>query len=238
MAKCLNNYNKKRPLYLLLRGVLKMFSRKLVVVDENDGNIEQSCIFISNHSAANGPLKLDLAFPYPFIPWGINNMCQKYSVRRRYLIDVFYGQKLKYSKFRSWLIGTLFALISGYIYRNKNVIPTFQDGNLMTTMQMSIDVLNEGKNVLIFPEDSTNGYFEVLNKYYSGFATLAKIYHSKTGKDLPVYPLYYSKKKSKVVIGKPIFVNKLLAEGKSLNNIAEIARVTTNQLNEKYIASN
>lgn len=134
--KYLKNYNKTRPAYNFLSKVIRFFSKKYSIIDLNDGDIKQGSIFISNHSAANGPLKLTLNFPYQLTPWGINNMCQGYKIRRRYLIDIFYRQKLKYGKFKSWIIGTLFAIISGYLYRNAGVIPTFEDSNLIKTINI------------------------------------------------------------------------------------------------------
>lgn len=235
----LKNYKKQRPTYNFFAKAIKFFSKKYRIIDLNDGEIQNNCIFISNHSAANGPLMLTLNLPFKFVPWGISDMCQGYRVRRRYLIDVFYRQKLKYSKFRSFLIGTLFAIISGYIYKNNGVIATFTNASLKDTMKRSISKLEQGENILIFPEDSSKGYFEVLTKYYPGFAMLSKLYFKKTQADLPVYPIYISKKKKIIIIGKPLFINKMLNEQKlSLEEISEKAKDITNDLYNVYINSN
>ncbi len=235
VKKYLKNYNKERPTYNFLSKIIKLFSKKYKIIDENNGNIEQGSIFISNHSAANGPLKLTLNFPYKLTPWGINNMCQSYRVRRRYLIDVFYRQKLKYGKCKSWIIGTLFAIISGYLYRNAGVIPTFEDSSLLKTINLSTEALQNSKNILIFPEDSSNGYFEVLSKYFPGFAMLSKVYYKKFNIDLPVYPIYISKKKKLIIIEKPIYINKLINDGLSLKDIADKAKNITNKMYLKYV---
>lgn len=234
--KYLKNYNKTRPAYNFLSKVIRFFSKKYSIIDLNDGDIKQGSIFISNHSAANGPLKLTLNFPYQLTPWGINNMCQGYKIRRRYLIDIFYRQKLKYGKFKSWIIGTLFAIISGYLYRNAGVIPTFEDSNLIKTINLSIGFLQKSKNILIFPEDSSKGYFEVLSKYFPGFAMLSKIYYKKFDIDLPVYPVYISKKKKLIVIEKPIYINKMIDKGLSLYEIADEAKNITNKMYLKHVS--
>jgi len=234
----LKNYKKQRPTYTFGAKVIKFFSKKYKIINLNDELVENNCIFISNHSAANGPLMLTLNLPFKFVPWGINDMCQKYSVRRRYLIDIFYRKKLKYSKFRSFAIGTLFAIISGYLYRNNDVIPTFTDVSLKSTMEKSIEKLKQGENILIFPEDSSDGYFEVLTKYYPGFAMLSKLYFKKTKIDLPVYPIYISKKKKVIIMGKPLFVNRMLEQKFTLKEIAEKAKNITNELYSTYVNSN
>lgn len=231
----LRNYKKQKPGFNFLAKIIKFFSKKYKIIDLNEGQIKNNCIFISNHSAANGPLKLNLQLPFKFTPWGINDMCQKYSVRRRYLIDIFYRKKLKYGKVRSWIIGTLFAMLSGYLYKNAGVIPTFENAKLRNTIDMSINKLEKGENILVFPEDSSNGYFEILTKYYPGFAMLSKIYYKKTGIDLPVYPIYISKKKKIIIIGKSLFVNEMLAEGLTLGEIAEQAKNITNKLYFNYV---
>ena len=235
--ECFKNYKKKRPMYKALAGLLKLFTKKQTIVNYNEKIIEP-CIFISNHSAANGPFKLNLRFPYAFSPWGINDMCKGYKSRWNYLVHTFYGQKLKYGKFRSRFIGTLFALISGYLYRNVGVIPTYTDASLLNTMKISMERLEGGNNVLIFPEDSTDGYFEVLTKYYPGFAMLSKLYMKKTGIDLPVYPIHLNKKKRIITIGEPMFVGKELGNGKTLEEIAEFAKDYTNSLANTELTGN
>lgn len=214
-------------LFCFIRGIIKKVSKKPKIINKNS-SLPKQAIYISNHSAANGPLKLNLFFPVKVVFWGVHNMLEGYKIRRRYLIDVFYDQKLHYGKWKSWLIGTLFAIISGYIYDNASVIPTYTDSRFLLTIRKSISTLESGKNILIFPEDSSDGYHDILQKYYKGFAVLSEMYYKKTKIDLPVYPVYFSKKKRKMIIGTPLYVNELLQSGKSHDMIAELALHITN----------
>lgn len=218
---------RKGILYRLLRAIIKGLSAKPKIINKNEKLPEQA-IYISNHSAANGPLRLNMFLPFDFTFWGIHDMLGNFKTRRRYLIDVFYGQKLHYGKFKSWLIGTLFAIISKYIYNNAGVIGTYQDAGFVSTIRQSIKVLENKGNILIFPEDSSDGYHDILKKYYKGFALLSYFYYQKSNIDLPVYPIYFSKKLKKIIIGTPFYVNKLLSEDKSFDDITTMALEITN----------
>ena len=220
--------------YKFIRKLLIIFSTKPKIINLNQSLANQA-IYISNHSAANGPLKLNLFLPFSFVFWGTHEMLENYKNRRKYLIDVFYRQKLHYGKVKSFIIGTLFAIISKYIYTNARVIATSKDLGFISTLKKSFSVLNNNENILIFPEDSHNGYHDILQKYFPGFAMLANYYYKKTNIDLPVYPIYFFKKGKTIIIGKPISVNNLIFEGKNFAEIAEIALNSTNELARQVI---
>ena len=107
---------KPRRSYRILSAILRIFKKKPMIINLND-TIEDQAIFVSNHSAASGPLTLSLYMPKLFVPWGIHDMCEGYMTRWRYLYHVFYQQKLGFTKVRSFLIATGFALISKILYR-------------------------------------------------------------------------------------------------------------------------
>lgn len=64
---------------------------------------------------------------------------------------------------------------------------------------------------------------------------LSKLYYKKNKRDLPIYPIYISKKKKVVIIGEPLFVNELLKQKLTLAEIAEKAKNITNDLYNNYI---
>jgi hypothetical protein len=100
---------------------------------------------------------------------------------------------------------------------------------------MSIDVLDFGMPVMIYPEDSDNGYFDVLTAFHPGFVVLANKYYKKTGEDLPIYPVYYSLKMRLLIIDKPIYMQKLVKEGKDKFAIAEVYKEAVNKLYIEYV---
>ncbi len=227
---------RNHPIFNKFKALFKIFKRKPQILDLS-GESNEARLYIANHSAANGPFTYELYFPHKFVPWGAHEMCGSYSERWHYLYDVFYRQKLHFSKLKSFLIATPFAVISKMLYNGAELIPTYRDLRMKDTLKDSIDALNSGINLLIFPENSSDGYHEILKEYHPGFVMLAKLYYKRTGKDLPICTVYYSGRRNRMVIDKPIYIQSLLAESKLLNDtqIAEFFRNRTNELGERYI---
>ncbi|MDR0850361.1 MAG: 1-acyl-sn-glycerol-3-phosphate acyltransferase [Christensenellaceae bacterium] len=218
-----------------LKMLIRPFKRRPKIIELYKEPMIHPYIMVSNHSGAAGPFTFEMFLDRFFCFWGTHEMCEGIRNRWNYLYHKFYRKSLHYSKFRSWLIATVFSPISKMLYRATEVIPTYSDIRLKRTMEISINKLNEGKSILIFPEDSSTGYHTPLIKYNAGFASLSKLYFSKTQKDLPVYPICYSKKVNTMIIGEPIFVNQLLEQGFDDKQVAEFVKRITNEIYYKYL---
>lgn len=222
-----------RPFFRLIRRIVKIFKKKPFEIDEYNEPSSETAIYISNHSGASGPLTLSLYAPTFIVPWGTHEMVGTYKERWNYLYYIFYQQKLGYRKTKAWILASLFAIISKMLYRGMQLIPTFPDTRLKSTINLSIRYLEIGANILIFPEDSTSGYHEELLHYNAGFILLSQAYFKKIGVDLPIYTLYYSKKDNAYIVGKKKYLQPLLNEGKSRGEIAEYFKNLTNELGEE-----
>ncbi|MFA5560637.1 MAG: hypothetical protein WC964_02555 [Acholeplasmataceae bacterium] len=230
-----NRYKKKHGfIFKGFKNIFKLFKKKPTIINRNE-TFPNQALFVSNHSAASGPMILSLYFPVYFIPWGAHQMTGNYKARWNYLYYIFYQKKLGYSKFKSFIISTLFAIISKLLYNAMKLIPTYEDPRLIKTFRMSKEAINNNRSLLIFPEDSNSGYHEYLLKYNPGFIAFVQYYYRKTKLDLPIYPIYFHKKLNAMIIDKPIFIQPLLAEGKSREEIAEYFRDVTNELGRELI---
>ncbi len=81
-----------------------------------------------------------------------------------FILCFFYQQKLGYGKVKSFIIATGFALISKILYNWMRVVPTYTDMRLTKTMKISMEAINNNEPILIFPENSDTGYYDVLKK--------------------------------------------------------------------------
>ena len=116
---------------------------------------------------------------------------------------------------------TFLGIVSKFFYKGAGLIGTYRDGRQIGAIKRSIETLNHNVPVLIFPEQSDNGYSEVPQDIHAGFVLLSKSYYHRYNEDLPVYPSYYCKKRRKIVIGKPLFVNKMLSSGHNKESICQ-----------------
>ncbi len=226
--------SRKQPVFKIARKILKIFYPIKKV--ENLGEpLPNKCIIVSNHAAKVGPMTLELHFPCFCAKWGAHQMLGNYNMRFHYLRDVFYIQKQGFSKFKATLKAGFEALFSIYFYRGMKILPTFPDSRLRKTLQYSVDVLDNDMAVMVYPENSNEGYFDEMTQFFPGFVMLAETYFKKTGEDVPVYPAYFSNKQKKIVIGKPAYVQDYVKQGLDRYQIADRFKEQVNELYRKHI---
>ena len=222
--------SRKQRVFSIFKWIVSPFFKAKNIINLNE-DLPKKAIVVSNHSAKKGPMALELSYPNFNVKWGAHEMLGNYKSRYNYLRNVLYIQKLGKKKFPATVKALFEALFSVFIYKGMKFIPTYTDMRFMNTLKYSMQVLDSNASVLIFPEDSSKGYFDELTSAFPGFVMLAERYYKKTGEDVPVIPAYYYKKGSKVVIGKPLYVQNLIKEGL---NTAEIAEKFKNEINSLY----
>lgn len=197
--------------------------------------IQDGSIIVGNHCNMKGPVVYELYLPAFTAKWGAGEMLGNYKSRFFYLRDVYFMQKRGYGKAFSSFLAFFEAFFSIYFYKGMKLLPTWRDARFAKTVSDSIEVLKDGTSVLVFPENSSEGYKEVLTEFFPGFVMLAERYFKRTGRDAPVYPVYYSGKDNKMVIGKPHYVQDYKTRGYSREQIAEALRLEVNALYDTYI---
>lgn len=216
-------------IFRFLSQFLKLFLKKPNIIDFNEA-LPKKALFIGNHAAIQGPLYLTLFFPYQFVPWGTHEMTRKFKDRCQYLYHVIYRKKLKRGKLISSFLSVFFATFASFLYRNVNLIPTYPDVRLKKTFEQSRKVLNHDQALLIFPEDSEDGYHEMMQTYYRGFLAMHRYYFHKEGIDLPIVPYYYDKKSKTILIGKPLYYKTLKSLCESESSMLKLIVNSTNAL--------
>jgi 1-acyl-sn-glycerol-3-phosphate acyltransferase len=221
--------------FLLLRRTLYFFKKKPTIINENEDEMTSPALYLSNHSGAAGPMNLSIFFPYPFIPWGAHQMTGNYRSRWSYSYHIFYRQKLKYSKVRSFILASLLSIISKFLYNNMRLIGTYQDLRTTKTIRASVDYILKGESILIFPEESRDGYDDIIEKFNPGFVVLADHLYRSHQLSVPLYPVYYSKKRRFISIGKKIDYAALADKGLSKMEIADYIRREVNALSHQLM---
>ena len=64
---------------------------------------------------------------------------------------------------------------------------------------------------------------------------MSKLYKKMRNEDVPVYNCYYSAKARSLVVSKPIFVNQMLDDGMTIENITDEALRINHELYENYV---
>ena len=199
----------------VITHVVRIFKRPAEIVNTTDAPLEHKAIFVANHCGAKGPFNITTAFrkiDHDIMTWSAAETGGSLSERWKYFYHVFYHQKLHYSKPRSFISATLFAPIYPMVFRYAGLIPVYKGVRIKKTYNYTVRCLDEDVSVIIFPEDSSEGYREIPEEFYRGFVVAAKVYLGKTGIDVPIYPLYYAPHLKKAFVGEPLYYGQLSEE--------------------------
>lgn len=222
---------RKQPFFSFVKGVMRLFHKKIRTVS-TDGNLDEKCLYLINHANKYGPILYELYFPVYNVKWGASPMLGTYGERKKYLRDVLYIQKNGYGRAKASFKAFFEAFFSAFFYKGMKMVPTYPDMRLAKTVKKSVEILGEA-SVMIFPEDSSEGYYEEIRKFLPGFVLVAEQYYRKNGLDIPMRPAYYSKERRLIVVGEPCYLQDLKAQGLDREGIAVALKVKVNALHDR-----
>ena len=194
--------NKKKGfLYKVLKLFVLCFYRKRKFAGLENVPQDEPVVFISNHCQLHSPLAVELFFPYSKAIWCNGEMMNVKEIPA-YAYKDFWSNKPKSVR---WIFKGLSYLIApvGFVFKSADAIPVYRDLRITQTFKKSIEALNEGCNIVIFPEKA-EGYNNIINDLNLYFVDLAKFYYKSTGKELSFVPMYNAHKLKTICFGKPI----------------------------------
>ena len=220
---------RKRSFRFFFHGLVKFFTPKTKFIYLGE-KITEPSILLSNHAGVSAPFGFEAFMNEPLRMWGTYQMTKGYKSVKAYYTNIFLKQKHpNYSNFRCKLLGFLLSPLATFYYSGNTVIPTYPDARLKETMRESVETLDNGMSLVIFPEDSSKGYFDQLKFVFGGFAVLCeKLY--KSGRDVPVACCYYHKKKRVCVVDNPIKYSVYRGETFDRNALADKMLKRINEL--------
>lgn len=223
---------KERKLWFrCLKQIMRIRYKRPTFVYLDGKEFQNGAIILSNHEGTDAPLSLEIYCPAPIRMWGASEMNSGLKAMYKYQTQVYYHEK----KHWNLLLARLFCLIASPLtnmfYKGLNLISTYNDSRLRTTLRESIEAIQKGEDIVIYPEDSTDGYFEELKAFHKGFILLAETCYSK-GIDVPIYVTYLKKKEHIYVIDKPILYSQLKEECGTREKITEKLLNRCNELGQ------
>lgn len=163
---------------------------------------DEPCVLVGNHCQMYGPIASELYLPRPHYIWCIGEMLNRKEVPA-YAFQEFWSMKPKAAHWFYRLMSHLIAPLAEYLFTRAHTIPVRHDARVMTTFRKSVDGLNAGADIVIFPEKHEQ-YNAILWQFQEHFADLAKLYHRKTGKAVCFVPMYTAPKLGSIHFGKPV----------------------------------
>lgn len=188
-------------LYKIIKSLVRFFYGKMEVVGL-ENLPEDNAIIVGNHCQLNGPIAGELFLQDNCYIWCVGQMMDLKEVPE-YAFTDFWSQKSKWTQPFYKLASYLIAPLSVCIFNNARTIAVYRDMRIMSTFKDSIKLLQQGANILIFPEKDEK-HNNILYQFQENFIDIAKLYYKKTGIALTFVPMYIAPKLKKMYIGKGI----------------------------------
>ena len=196
----------------ILRAVIRPFywhrlsGTKNVQLDEVG-----SAVFVCNHGELYGPIASYLYFPYHFRPWVTYELTD-----RKFVTEYLYENNVKRMKWLPnrlglWLVRHIVAPLIVWVMQSVRCVPVYHGSprQLMQTFRATIEAMEAGDNILLFPENSATSEThrfvrEGASEFFTGFAAIGQLYYNKTGKCTQFIPVYANKKKRRISFGQSV----------------------------------
>ncbi len=184
-------------------------------------------VILSNHEGTDAPMSIEKCLNRSIRMWGTHEMNSGLIKMYKYQTRVYYHQKKHWNLHLARLFCLLASPLTNLFYSGFDLISTYTDHRFIKTVKESLSAIKNGDNVMIFPEDSKNGYLSELEDFFAGFASLGE-YALKNGVDVPIVVSYFKKTEKIYVFDKPIYFSEL----KKIGDKKEIAKLLLNRCNE------
>ena len=89
--------------------------------------------------------------------------------------------------------------------RDIDAVPVHQHSREdRATVERSVELLAQGKNILVFPEDPARKLNDVLCHFCTGFVHLARRYYERTRRAVLFLPVAVNRKVRGILVGQPV----------------------------------
>ena len=217
--KKLNNSQNRKWWFKLIKKLMLCRYKEPRFVYLGD-EIDKRSLILSNHEGTDAPMSLEIYLNKPIRMWGAHEMNSGLIKMYKYQSEVYYHEKKHWNIHLARLFCLIASPVTNVFYKGLNLISTYKDARFRRTIKESLEALNNGENIVIFPEDSTKGYLEELEGFYGGFVVLAEIC-KKRKIDVPIFVTYFRKKDLTYIIDKPVLYSELSKDGASREEIAK-----------------
>ena len=188
-------------LYTIARNMIDFFYPRYEIIGME--NIpDEPCLYVANHAQIHGPLVSELKFHVPHYSWCIAEMMDV-KLTPDYAFEDFWSKKPAKTHWFYKLLARIIAPPFSFLAKHSHSIAVYHDHRVRGTFRETVDVLQSGGSVLIFPE-CYDEYNSIVYQFQRGFVDAARIYHLKTGKEIDFVPVYIAPALRKMVIGKPV----------------------------------
>lgn len=190
-----------RSLYRGIEALVRLVYPKIQIVGA-ENLPPDGCILVGNHAQLHGPITAVLYIPGTKRVWCAHEMMEMKLVPD-YAYEDFWRDKPRSVRWLFRLCSYLIAPIAVLVFHEAPTIPVYRDSRVLNTLKKTVSALENGENVVIFPEGRTP-HNQIVNRFQPGFVDAARLYTRRTGKPVSFVPMYLAPALKTLVFGKPI----------------------------------
>jgi len=199
---------KERIVTSMTIAILKPFNRhRMVDLDHVKPDPKNPVVFLGNHAEIYGPIASALCFPVPVRFWVISKMMFKKKDVRAYLYENTFSKKTYLPVFVRKLLAWYLGWLSVNVMNALRAIAVYRDSpmKLRQTLRESVEALEQGENLMIFPEHPEGKYVKGgISELSPGFVMLAEAWWKKSGKKMRMMPVFANREKRTFTFGEEI----------------------------------
>ncbi len=178
--------------YQFVVGVIDLFAWGGQLIGEENLPQRGPAVFIANHLESMGPIAVACSVPLRLYPWIIADMVDK-DLAPAYLQWDFIERNFHLKPPASLRTARLLARLSVPFLKSVGCVPVYKGDyeHTVKTLNESMDVLRQGKFLLVFPEDPymTLDPATKMTPFQRTFTRLGEMYFTETGERLLYYPV-------------------------------------------------
>lgn len=187
------------PLYRVVEWLIWLFSPKMKV----HGKLpEEPVVLVANHCQMYGPVACEWYLPGNRYTWCAGEMMHWKDVPG-YAFKDFWSQKPARSQPFYRLLSYLITPLSVLLFNNANTIPVWHDRRVIKTFRTTVQKLEQGAQIVIFPEHDVK-HNHIVYDFQQNFIDVARLYYKRTGKELLFVPMYIAPKLKGMYLGEPV----------------------------------
>ena len=110
-----------------------------------------------------------------------------------------------------------------YVMNSMHPIPVYRNGvrEVIDTFNRTVEALEQGDNILLFPEKGDEYASAGVSSLYTGFAQIGSQYFQTTGKRVKFYPIYISRRNQIMRMGDCVTFDSTNPKAEEKQRIAE-----------------
>jgi 1-acyl-sn-glycerol-3-phosphate acyltransferase len=190
------------PFFTIVQKIVRIIYPKYTtqVSDHIDGPV----VFVSHHQNLFGPFVILLWFPKSLHAWMLHVFLDREACFKQY-VDYTFTKRFGWNKTLAKIVVYPISYFITTLLNSGKGIPVYRGTRkILETFHQSIDALNRGESVVLFPDIDYSDSSANINEMYEGFLYLEKYYYKTTGKHVRFVPLYASKRKHVIIADEEI----------------------------------